>query len=208
MNLPAPTVELVPIEKLKEWEKNPRKKHAVAAIGASISAFGYLSPIIVQKDTYRILGGHGRLKALRAKKVKIVPVIVADITDDKADAFTIADNRLTDSSEFDLADVGRIFQEMDRDLAKLTGFTEGEINQLAALTAEVDDAAAVGRDAQKATIYAGDEKNVDSTNTTMFVTFGTREQLKQVKSEIRKLQLGNEKTIGQVVYEKFLPVMS
>src|SRR5207302_10131878 len=129
-----------------------------------------------------------------------------DINGDQADAFTTSDNRLTDRSGFESADGGKILQGMDPELAKLTGFTEGEINQLAALTAEVDDAAAVGRDAQKATIYAGDEKNVDSTNTTMFVTFGTREQLKQVKSEIRKLQLGNEKTIGQVVYEKFLPV--
>lgn len=207
MQIPPPVIEIVPIEKLVEWHKNPRVKHAVEAIADSIEAFGYLSPIIVQKGTYRILAGHGRLKALRRKKVKEVPVTIADVTDEQADAFTIADNKLTDMSQFDFSDVGKIFKDMDKSLAKLTGFTAGEINELAIITKDVDDAAGVGNDAKHATIYAGDEKNVDAVNTTLFVTLPSREKLVAVKNEIRKLQAGNEKTIGQVVYERFFPVL-
>ena len=203
LKLNKPVIQVVPIEKLKEWERNPRKKHAVNLIANSIEAFGYLSPIIVQKGTFRILGGHGRLKALRSKKVTEVPVIIADVTDEQADAFTIADNKLTDLSQFDLADVGSLFTKMDKKLAQLTGFSDGEINELARISADVADAGGVGRDAKSATIYAGDE--VDSVNTTMFVTFGTREQLKKVKAEIHRLQAGNGKSIGDVVFERFLP---
>ena len=204
MELNKPRVEVVPIEQLKEWEKNPRKKHAVNAIANSIEEFGYLSPIVVQKGTYRILGGHGRLKALRSKKVKMVPVIVADVTDAQADAFTIADNKLTDISQFDFADVGAIFKGMDKRLAQLTGFSDGEINELGKIAADVADAAGVGRDAKAATIYAGDG-NVDSVNTTLFCTFPSRDKLKQVKAEIRRLQAGNEKSIGEIVFERFFP---
>ena len=203
LSVKKPVIEVVSIGKLKEWVKNPRKKHAVSAIGNSIEAFGYLSPIIVQKGTYRILGGHGRLKALRERKVDQIPVIVADVTDEQADAFTIADNKLTDISQFDLGDVGDIFRTMDKELAQLTGFSDGEINELARISAEIADATGVGRDAKASSLYAGGE-NVDSGNsTTLFVTFATHEQLKKVKAEIHRLQAGNDKTIGQVVFERF-----
>lgn len=88
MKIQPPTIEVVPIGKLKPWSKNPRIKHAVDGIANSIEHFGYLNPIIVQKKTYRILGGHGRLKALKRSKVKEVPVIVADISDRNASLYT------------------------------------------------------------------------------------------------------------------------
>jgi len=182
-----PVMEMVSIGKLKEWVKNPRKKHAVGAIAGSIQQFGYLSPIIVQKGTYRILAGHGRLKALRERGAQEIPVIVADVTDQQADAYTIADNKLTDMSEFDLGDLGDIFRTMDADLAKATGFTDGELNAI--LKPERGEEPVEG----------------DAVNTTMFVTFGTRDQLRRVKAEIKKLQSGNEKTIGQVIFDRFCP---
>jgi hypothetical protein len=124
-----PVIETVPLSKLKPWDRNPRIKHAVDAISMSIEKLGYLAPIIVQKNTYRILAGHGRLKALRVLKIKEVPVIVADINDKNADLYTLADNRLHDVSIFDMKALSGMLKGLGTLNLKMTGFTEmGEMS--------------------------------------------------------------------------------
>jgi len=157
MKVSMPTIEQVPIAQLKGWPKNPRKRHAVDGIVRSIESFGYLNPIVVQKGTYKILAGHGRLQALQSRKVQTVPVIVADIDDKNAEAYAIADNKLNDSSQFDLRDVAQLLADMDSELRDLTGFSENEMQSLAALNAELDDAEMVAFAAHKNTQYAGEE---------------------------------------------------
>jgi ParB-like chromosome segregation protein Spo0J len=75
----AKHIELWPIEKLIPWARNPRTHSdaQVAQIAASIVAFGFNNPILV--DTRAgILAGHGRLLAGRKLGLKEVPVIVLD----------------------------------------------------------------------------------------------------------------------------------
>jgi ParB family chromosome partitioning protein len=124
MNIPAPVIETVPIGKLRPWDKNPRKNHAVDAIARSIESFGYLAPIIVQKGTYRILAGHGRLEALVKKQATEIPVLVADVTDEQADLYTIADNKLTELAEWDFPQLAELLRTLDGQLA---GFTAAEL---------------------------------------------------------------------------------
>ena len=124
MNIPAPAIETVPIGTLRPWDKNPRKNHAVEAIAKSIESFGYLAPIIVQKGTYRILAGHGRLEALKQKGAAEVPVLVADVTDEQAALYTIADNRLTELAEWDFPQLAELLKTLDGQLA---GFTAHEL---------------------------------------------------------------------------------
>jgi len=145
--IPAPKIETVEITRLKPWGKNPRKNHAVDAIARSIEALGYLAPIIVQAGTYRILAGHGRLEALQRLGVQQVPVIVAEISDEKADLYTIADNKLTEAASWDenllRALVGEL-KGLDVDLT-VTGFSEGELKEIEGLT--IDDPALDAEDA-------------------------------------------------------------
>jgi len=159
MQLHAPEVQVVPIDQLKPWSKNPRKGHAVKAIARFIESFGYLSPIIVQKGTMRVLAGHGRLAALRKSNVTNVPVLVADLDDEKAAAFTIADNKLHDTSKFDLGDLGSLMGNMSAELALLTGFNDDELSKLAALQDELADVGNVAINARKGTLYAGDDNS-------------------------------------------------
>jgi len=192
MKIAAPVIETVPIDKIKPWEKNPRVKHAVAAIEASIGEFGYLNPIIVQKGTYRILAGHGRYKALKAMKtVKEIPVAVADVTDEQAAAYTIADNKLNDSSSFDKKSLATLFETLDARYQQLSGFTAGEINALGVGNLQ--------------TTGAANEVDVDQKSATLFVTFPTREKMLAAKREIGLRQKGNEKSEGQVLYEALFP---
>jgi DNA modification methylase len=132
-----PKIETVEISKLKPWGKNPRKNHAVDAIAKSIETFGYLSPIIVQAGTYRILAGHGRLAAFKKQGAKEIPVVVAELSDRDADLYTIADNKLTERADWDgklLAELLTTFKAEGLDLA-LTGFEGFEIDKLLPPTA-------------------------------------------------------------------------
>lgn len=130
--LPAPQFKVVSVADLKPWEKNPRRGHAVDAIASSIETFGYLAPIIVQKDTLRVLAGHGRLEALRKRGVDAVPVIIADLTDDQATLYTIADNKLGEISTWDEELLSKLVKDLEfADLnLGITGFSEAELAEL------------------------------------------------------------------------------
>jgi hypothetical protein len=132
MKLPPPTIETVPLSKLQPWAKNPRKNHAVDKIAASIEAFGYVSPIVVQKDTYRILAGHGRLEALKKRGVEQVPVVVVGLSDNQADLYTVGDNKLAELADWDEDGLSSLMASFsDRGLdSVLTGFESSEIQDL------------------------------------------------------------------------------
>lgn len=132
MELPAPKVEVVEIDRLVPWSRNPRKDHAVPQIMRSIQSFGYQSPVIVQAGTYRVLAGHGRLKAMRELGVTKLPVVVADIDNDRADLYTLADNKLTEISGWDFERMAELLLEFDaKNLdSTLTGFSDEEIQDL------------------------------------------------------------------------------
>ena len=83
---------------LEPHPKNPRSGHAVDKIQTSIKEFGFTSPILIQKGTRRIIAGHGRWKAALKGGAATVPVIELDLTDKKAVAYMIADNRLAEES--------------------------------------------------------------------------------------------------------------
>lgn len=93
-------IEKVPITKLKENEKNA-KMHDIDAIVESIEKFGYVTPIVVD-ETYRVIAGHGRLKALKKLGVDEVVVVVTDLTDDEIEKYMIYDNRLTEIGGWDV----------------------------------------------------------------------------------------------------------
>lgn len=134
-------IEEVALDRLKPWDGNPRKTHAVEAIARSISQFGYTAPIIVQKGTYRILAGHGRLEALRHLKRDKASVIVVDLSDSDAALYTLADNQIAATSEWDFPKLARTLKDLD-DLGadvSLSGFTPGQLDRLSSWTPFDDD---------------------------------------------------------------------
>ena len=206
MKIQPPIIETVPIAKLKPWAKNPRIRHAVDNIARSIESFGYLSPIVVQKKTYRVLSGHGRLKALKRKNVKQVPVVVADISDRNADLYTIADNKLTDSSVFDMKMTSELLKGLGKLDFRLTGFGDDELQKLLDAGQDVDDALGVANKLRKVTFYAGQDPSDAKTianDRTLVIVFETEKQLAFVKQKIHELQAGNRKSVGAIIYSTF-----
>jgi ParB-like chromosome segregation protein Spo0J len=87
------------IEELKPDPANARRhnKKQIRQIANSIETFGFNVPILIDRDG-NVIAGHGRLLAARELGMTEVPTLCLDhLTPAQVRAFTIADNRLTDS---------------------------------------------------------------------------------------------------------------
>lgn len=95
-------IEQWPIEAVRPYPNNPRNnKKAVAAVAASIKEFGFKVPIVVDTAGV-IITGHTRREAAISLGMKTVPVIVADdLTEAQVRAFRLADNKVSEFSEWD-----------------------------------------------------------------------------------------------------------
>jgi hypothetical protein len=103
MNAGKLQIEYLPITKPRVDPKNPRKhshRH-LRQIGRSIKAFGFIIPVLVDAD-FNIIAGHGRVMAARDLGLTEVPVIkVEHLSEAQIKAYRIADNRLSECSEWD-----------------------------------------------------------------------------------------------------------
>ena len=87
------------IQQIKAADYNPRKKlnpkdKEYQEIKRSIEEFGYVQPLIVNKD-YTIIGGHQRLTVLKDLGYKEIDVIVVDVDKTQEKALNIALNKIT-----------------------------------------------------------------------------------------------------------------
>ena len=133
-------IQEIEIDKLIPYHNNPRKNQAVDKVASSLSEFGFQQPIVVDKNMVVIVG-HTRLLASQKLGYKKVPLFIADLSEAKAKAYRIADNRLSEDSDWDYdflnMEIG-ILQEMDFDLTQL-GFDKEELNNLLADPEEFDE---------------------------------------------------------------------
>lgn len=96
-------IEEIEIEKIKPYEKNPRKNNdAVKYVAESIKEFGFKVPVIIDKN-YVIVTGHTRYKAANKLQLKTIPCIIAeDLSEEQIKAFRLADNKVSEKSEWDM----------------------------------------------------------------------------------------------------------
>lgn len=130
----ATHIEIWPIERLVPFARNPRTHSdtQVAQIAASIAAFGFNNPILVDTKA-GIIAGHGRLLAARKLGLKGVPVIVLDhLNETQKRAYILADNQLALNAGWDeeiLQQELRALQEESFDV-DLIGFEDEELARL------------------------------------------------------------------------------
>ena len=127
-------IEYVKTDKLKLNPKNPRKNdESVQAVVKSMEAFGWTNPILARRANNMVIAGHTRLKAAIEKGIDKVPVVFLDLDETDADVYMVADNKLTENTDWDfpkLADILVEFDGLNVDM-DLTGFDESEIEDIA-----------------------------------------------------------------------------
>lgn len=123
-------IQDIPVDKLRAAAYNPRhiSKHDFESLQRSIDSFGFVEPVVVNKRTNTIVGGHQRLNAARALKLETVPVVYVDLDGENEQVLNIALNKI--HGEFDNDALAEILDGLDDALAGLTGHTEEEINGL------------------------------------------------------------------------------
>jgi len=131
---PRLAISYIPISELRIDPSNAREhpKRQVKLLAQSIAALGFNVPLLVDGDR-NLLAGHGRLLAARQLGMTVIPVVRLDhLSPEQAQAFRIADNRLTEIATWDdalLAEQLKALAAADLEFSiEATGFTVGEID--------------------------------------------------------------------------------
>ena len=83
------------------YKGNPRNnKAAVDKVAKSIEEFGFNVPIVIDENDI-VVTGHTRLLASKKLGLNKVPtIVVSDLTNEQVQAFRIADNKVSEFSEW------------------------------------------------------------------------------------------------------------
>lgn len=111
---------------------NPRRisDHDLAALRRSLRTFGAVQPVVANRTTQRIVGGHQRVRAAHLEGIAELPVIWVDLDEVQERQLNLALNRV--QGEWDEELLSGLLAELERagtDL-EITGFLDDEIEQL------------------------------------------------------------------------------
>ena len=128
-------IQKIKIEKLIPALYNPRKDlqpgdPEYEKLKRSIQEFGYVEPVIWNKRTGNIVGGHQRYKVLLDMGAQEIDCVVVDLDETKEKALNLALNKI--QGDWDYLKLKDVLQDLDTgefDL-ELTGFDMDEIEDL------------------------------------------------------------------------------
>lgn len=127
-------MQLVPVSKLVPYVNNARthSPEQVMKLRSSLREFGFINPIIIDRD-YGIIAGHGRLLAAKEEGITEVPCVFVDyLTEAQKKAYILAGNRMVMDAGWD-EELLRVEIEALQGEAfdvSLTGFDEMELADL------------------------------------------------------------------------------
>ena len=130
------------INELKPAEYNPRidlqpGDKEFEKIRKSIEEFGYVDPVIINKDG-TIVGGHQRYKVLKDMGYTEIQCIVIDVDKEKEKALNIALNKI--SGDWDKNKLKVLLSELKGvGLAEITGFDLAELGMLGVQEEVIED---------------------------------------------------------------------
>lgn len=123
-------IERVAIDKLIPYVNNAKihSDDQVTRIASSIREFGFVNPVLIDKD-FNIIAGHGRVMAAKKLAMQEVPCLfVEGLSEAQRKAYILADNRLGELADWDMDLVKLELEELelaDFDI-DLTGFDINE----------------------------------------------------------------------------------
>lgn len=128
-------IQKIPIENLSPAKYNPRKDlqpgdPEYEKLLRSVEEFGYVEPIIWNKRTGNIVGGHQRFKVLKQLGFTEIDCVVVDMDEAREKALNIALNKI--SGDWDTAKLADVFRDIEQYGISLdiTGFEAPEIDKL------------------------------------------------------------------------------
>jgi len=108
-------IKNVKISKLKGYHQNNKRhpQEQVDELKKSLTAYGFIQPIVVDKENVVIIG-HGRLEAAKQLAYTEVPAVQLDqFTEEQVRRLRLLDNRLSDLGEYDIDNIMFELDDLD-----------------------------------------------------------------------------------------------
>jgi ParB-like chromosome segregation protein Spo0J len=111
-------VRVLPIDRLVPAPYNPRRvlkptDRAYRKLEASLRSFGLVEPLVWNERTGHVVGGHARLRILRAMGVTEVPVSVVRLSDPREKALNVLLNNQEAQSRYDPDRLAALLDELE-----------------------------------------------------------------------------------------------
>lgn len=136
LNLPISDTQTVLLADCTADPANARQhgEQNMQAIADSLKTFGQVEPLVVQEKTGRVIGGNGRLEAMRKLGWKHVKVVKVDLDNTQATALGIALNRTGELATWDMPNLEKLLFSLKSDDFNLDslGFTGDELGRMLA----------------------------------------------------------------------------
>lgn len=139
-------VEEIEVGRLKAAAYNPRIELKPGTpdfekLRESIETFGFVEPIVWNKRTGNVVGGHQRLAVYRYLGYTTVPCSVVELDESDEKVLNVALNKI--KGQWDYEKLEKLLREFDYEVAAKTGFAAEEI---AVILANNDDLITDGDD--------------------------------------------------------------
>lgn len=128
-------IEKIDVQRLNPAAYNPRKELKAGdaeydKLKRSIEIFGYVEPVIWNKQTGNVVGGHQRLTVMKDLGYKEVDCVVVDLDETHEKALNVALNKI--QGEWDNDKLSALLTDLDSAAfdVSLTGFDAAEIDEL------------------------------------------------------------------------------
>jgi hypothetical protein len=133
-------IQKVPVTDIKPAAYNPREDlqpgdPRYEALARSIKEFGFVEPLVWNKRSGNLVGGHQRFKILLASGAKEVECSIVDLDPQTEKALNIALNKV--EGDWDQLKLKELLEDIDRSMdVTITGFSHDEFEKLLAMVAE------------------------------------------------------------------------
>lgn len=148
-------IQIVQLDAVRPHPKNPRIGD-VDAIRKSVRAHGFYGTLVAQKSTGYLIKGNHTWRALREEGYEQVRVQYLDVSDELAVSILLADNKASDTGEYDERILLDLLQEVTNTEATL--YSGSEIEYLQRLFADAERATAESKSS------GVDDPDIDSLN--------------------------------------------
>ncbi len=135
MELTSLKIKRVPLSSLHLDPANARTHgpENMDTIAASLRRFGQAEPLVVQATSGRVIGGNGRLAAMKQLGWTECDIVELEVDDLQATALAIALNRSAELAAWDEPALAKLLEELrSSDALDGVGFSDGDIEDLLA----------------------------------------------------------------------------
>lgn len=129
----ALSIRTVPLDSLHQDPSNVRMHDArnLEAITASLKRFGQAEPLVVQQRTGRVIGGNGRLQAMKQLGWTSCEIVELDVDDLQATSLCIALNRTGELAGWDEPALAKLLEQLRaEDALDGVGYSTDDIDAL------------------------------------------------------------------------------